>query len=128
MISLESMQEEVLALYPLNKEYPDFTFTQMGHDSLLVSICMFAQERNNHKSANTYVYEFSHVMPGKDSAMYGAFHSSDMPYFWNIFSAMRERMTGQIKILRLEIACVKHWFISLIQAFRAVSGLRIMEM
>ena len=29
-------------------------------------------------------------MPGKDSAMFGAFHSSDMPYFWNIFSDERK--------------------------------------
>ena len=81
--------EEVLALYPLNKEYPDFTFTQMGHDSLLLSICMFAQERNNHKSAYLCVRVFS-CNARKGQCNVWCFHSSDMPYFWNIFSDERK--------------------------------------
>lgn len=81
--------EKALALYPLNTAFPDATFMQMGHDAFLASEHLFAEMRNSRKAGNTFIYDFVHVMPGKDSAMYGAFHSSDMPYFWNIFSSER---------------------------------------
>ena len=52
---------------------------------------MFAAERTRHGAEPTWLYEFTHVMPGKDSDLFGAFHSSDMPYFWNIFSDERKQ-------------------------------------
>ena len=82
--------EEALTLYPLNKAFPDATFMQMGHDAFLASMYLFADMRADRKAGNTFIYDFVHVMPGKDSAMFGAFHSSDMPYFWNIFSSERK--------------------------------------
>lgn len=82
--------DEAIGLYPLNTQFPDATFMQMGHDAFLASEHLFADMRNSRKAGNTYIYDFVHVMPGKDSAMFGAFHSSDMPYFWNIFSDERK--------------------------------------
>lgn len=84
------LAEEALSVYNLNKQFPDMTFTQMGHDAFLASLYMFGDTRRDRNSGNTYIYEFVHVMPGKDSEMFGAFHSSDMPYFWNIFSDERK--------------------------------------
>ena len=84
------LAEEALSVYDLNKQFPDMTFTQMGHDAFLASLYMFGDTRRDRNSGNTYIYEFVHVMPGKDSEMFGAFHSSDMPYFWNIFSDERK--------------------------------------
>ena len=35
----------------------------------------------------SYLYYFTHVMPGEND--FGAFHTSDVPYFLNIFSDLR---------------------------------------
>lgn len=45
---------------------------------------------------DTYVYLFSHVMPGPDAQQYGAFHTSDVPYFFNVFSAEREKYWAKV--------------------------------
>lgn len=37
----------------------------------------------------TYTYIFTHVMPGKNTN-HGAFHTSDVPYFLNVFTKLRE--------------------------------------
>ncbi len=83
------LADDLLSMYELNKQFPDVTFTQMGHDAFLASLYMFGDIRNERNAGNTYIYEFMHIMPGKGSEMFGAFHSSDMPYFWNIFSDER---------------------------------------
>ena len=82
--------EEALGIYPVDEENPDGIFTVMGHDAMLTSLHMFARKRSARTSKNTYIYELSHVMPGPESAMYGAFHSSDMPYFWGVLSDERK--------------------------------------
>lgn len=38
---------------------------------------------------NVYTYLFSHAMPGKVN--YGAFHTSDVPYFLNVFTKLRDK-------------------------------------
>lgn len=38
---------------------------------------------------NTYVYYFDYAMPGEKSDKYGAFHTSDVPYFLQVFSEKR---------------------------------------
>ena len=39
--------------------------------------------------AKTYVYMFTHSMPGTDPISTGAFHTADVPYWFNHFSASR---------------------------------------
>ena len=82
--------EKALELYPLNREHPDLTLSELGHDAFLTSMLLFAEERFHHGSQPTWLYEFAHVTPGAGSDIYGAFHSSDMPYFWNVFSDERK--------------------------------------
>lgn len=38
----------------------------------------------------SYTYIFTHVMPGKNTN-HGAFHTSDVPYFLNVFTKLREQ-------------------------------------
>ncbi|MDR3174609.1 MAG: carboxylesterase family protein [Treponema sp.] len=38
---------------------------------------------------NVYLYWYNHVMPGENSESYGAFHTSDVPYFLNHLSDSR---------------------------------------
>ncbi len=82
--------EQALSLYPVDPEHPETALDAMGHDAFLTSMLMFAAERSRHGAQPTWLYEFTHVTPGVGSDVYGAFHSSDMPYFWNIFSDERK--------------------------------------
>jgi carboxylesterase type B len=43
----------------------------------------WAAARSKTAKSNAYVYFYDHVLPGPDSAQYGAFHTSEVPYVLN---------------------------------------------
>ncbi|MDO4538120.1 MAG: carboxylesterase family protein [Coriobacteriales bacterium] len=48
-----------------------------------------AAERKKNGDANVFVYLFTHVMPGPEAEAMGAFHTADVPYWFNHFSQAR---------------------------------------
>ena len=59
-------------------------------DALRCMLLQFGEARNQIQAAPTYLYHFSYVMPGPDSALFGAFHSCEVPYFHDHFSDFRK--------------------------------------
>ena len=60
---------------------------QMQIDAMKALQNYVAQAHDLGADNPTYLYYFSHVMPGETD--FGAFHTSDVPYFLNVFSDLR---------------------------------------
>ncbi len=76
--------DEFLKLYPAETdEQAQAAQKQSTVDQSLVAQYLWARVRS--KTARTKVYEYlwDHTLPGPDSARYGAFHSSELPYTLN---------------------------------------------
>ncbi len=58
-------------------------------DQMQALIDILAKVRNTHNDV-TYSYLFTHVMPGENSDVYGAFHTADVPYFLGLLSNDRK--------------------------------------
>lgn len=79
-----AMADEFLKLYPASTdEEAQAAQQQSARDQALVAQYLWARTRA--KTAKTKVYEYlwDHTLPGPDSAKYGAFHSSELPYTLN---------------------------------------------
>ena len=81
--------ERFMALYPANEQNLFQTVQELSEDEMMVLQNRLAEQRMASGDKATYVYFFSHIMPGPDSAEYGAFHTSDVPYFLNNSSDVR---------------------------------------
>lgn len=76
--------DEFLSLYPAaTDKQAQAAQKQSAVDQSLVAQYLWARARA--KTARTKVYEYlwDHALPGPDSAGFGAFHSSDLPYTLN---------------------------------------------
>ncbi len=62
---------------------------QVNSDFALGLQNVLAKTRAIGFDSDTFLYNFSHIVPGPEAAMYGAFHTGDVPYFLNIFSDLR---------------------------------------
>jgi para-nitrobenzyl esterase len=74
---------DALSLYPEPEE--------LNADGLMAlqSYIPKLRQTPNGRTADTWVYFFTHVMPGLESAQWGAFHTADVPYFFDFFSPKR---------------------------------------
>jgi carboxylesterase type B len=75
------------------KLYPNDTQVQSGasqkaalRDAGLVSMQMWAALRAKTARNKSYTYYWTHAEPGPDSARFGAFHTSEVPYVFNTFN------------------------------------------
>jgi len=75
------------------KLYPAETADQAGaaqaassRDQALVSMYLWAREREKTSKTRTYLYLWHHALPGPDAARFGAFHTSEVPYVMNTLS------------------------------------------
>lgn len=85
-----SYAEQFLKLYPATDSNVTKVANKLNVDDLLVKQNELARIRNKNYRSRTYNYLFSHVMPGPESDKWGAFHTSDVPYFLNNFSDLRK--------------------------------------
>jgi para-nitrobenzyl esterase len=67
--------------------YPIASQKASARDQNLVSMYLWAAERAKTAKAKAFTYYWTHALPGPDSARYGAFHSSEVPY---VFDSLRE--------------------------------------
>ena len=81
-----------LNLYPAATD--DEARTSMNEsalDSMRVSTYLWAVERARTAKTNAYTYFWDHVLPGPDSAQYGAFHTGEVPYVMNTLDMCQGR-------------------------------------
>jgi len=79
-----AMADEFLKLYPAATDEQAATAqAQSSRDQALVSMFLWAKQRARTARTSAYTYLWDHAMPGPDAARYGAFHTSEVPYFMN---------------------------------------------
>jgi para-nitrobenzyl esterase len=84
------LAEEVSRLYPAIPGRPA-PFVELIRDTGIASLLMWQEEHARTSTRPVYGYVFTHVEPGPDSALYGAFHTSEIPYIFETFSASPAR-------------------------------------
>jgi para-nitrobenzyl esterase len=84
------------------KLYPNGTQEQSGNsqkaafrDSGLVSMYMWAASREKTVKNKAFTYYWTHAEPVPDSARYGAFHTSEVPYVFNTLNQSNRPWTDQ---------------------------------
>ena len=78
--------DRAMELYPFSGDAQEFTL-RISHDRYTASVMTLAALRKN---SHTWLAEFTHVMPGPDPLKWGAFHTSDVPYWLGHFSDTRK--------------------------------------
>ncbi|WP_345795599.1 carboxylesterase family protein [Clostridium folliculivorans] len=81
--------DECLAAYPINNDEAINEFNAINQDGMMALQTALAKARTLKYTNPTYIYEFTHVMPGVQSEVFGVFHTADVPYFLNHFSSER---------------------------------------
>jgi len=90
--SFNAQADRFAALYPAKtEEQRSAASKEIALDKGLGSIAIWAQDRLTQGKAPVYSYLFSHVEPGPQSASFGAFHSSEIPYALDTLDASPER-------------------------------------
>lgn len=101
LVNLENYQESArekygeyadkfLALYPAHNDAEAAARNRESSlDNLNVLSYYSGKARSIKGKTDTYIYFFTHVMPGPQSAIHGAFHTADVPYSFNYFSPLR---------------------------------------
>ena len=82
-----AMAGEFLKLYPATTdEQAAAAQAQSSRDQALVSMFLWAKQRGRTARTRAFTYLWDHAIPGPDAARYGAFHTSEVPYFMNTLS------------------------------------------
>ena len=80
----------ILEIYDFeNKDLAAFK-KDINYDNLIISQLYFKKERYKAGAKSTHIYFFTHPMPGPDEAIFGAFHSAEVPYFMDYYSDFRK--------------------------------------
>ena len=87
---------ECLAAYPAASEDALNVFNQVNRDGSMALQYYLAKARALKSGKKTYIYNFSHYMPGPQAAEMGAFHTADVPYWLNHFSVLRDDYWAKI--------------------------------
>ena len=78
------MTEEFLKLYPAETdEQARIAQKQLARDRARVSEYLWAQARSTTAKTPAYLYFFTRAIPWPQHPEYGAFHSADLPYFFD---------------------------------------------
>ena len=87
------LAELFLAAYPAsNEEEVAAALAESTLDMMVAMQEWNASSRSKVGEAKTYVYLFTHGMPGNDPASQGAFHTADVPYWLGHFSSARQEL------------------------------------
>jgi Carboxylesterase type B len=83
--------DAMLAAYPATTaEEAKARAAELGADSLNAQQWLLAAARAEKGKSRTYLYFFTHAMPGPESAQWGAFHTADVPYSFGYLSPQRK--------------------------------------
>jgi len=83
---------EIAAFYPASTDAQANTAAgELAMERGLASMALWAAERQATSKQPIYAYLWDHAEPGPDAARYGAFHSSEIPYVFDMLDASPER-------------------------------------
>ncbi|HTS63901.1 MAG TPA: carboxylesterase family protein [Candidatus Acidoferrales bacterium] len=90
------LADEFLALYPAaTDEQARVAQNDSAWDSSRVSTYLWALNRGKTAMTKAYTYFWDHAMPGPDADLYGAFHTSEVPYVMNALAMSDRPFTDQ---------------------------------
>ena len=80
-----------LELYPATEDNVAQVASDLRDDILAARQTWIAKGRTmGGAQSDSFIFLFTHVMPDATDANFGAFHTSEIPYFFNIFSNFRQ--------------------------------------
>lgn len=92
----EKGSEAISAAYDLPDRDAAQVIQDLKDDIPMAAMLAFAEGRSRTGDADkTYIYYFTHAMPGPHRQLFGAFHSCEVPYFMNHFSPLRQEYWSQ---------------------------------
>jgi para-nitrobenzyl esterase len=78
------LADEILKLYPGETEEANrISQKEFACDMSMVSMYMWAKQREKTAKTKTYTYLFIHPQPGETKERYQTFHSSELPYIFD---------------------------------------------
>ena len=87
---------KIKAIYPAeNDVQAGEREKEVSRDRGVASLYFWAQDRFKRSRLPIFAYYFSHPEPGHDSAKYGTFHGSEMPYVFGNLDAVNRPFTDQ---------------------------------
>ena len=98
-----TLADEILKLYPCATEEENrISQKEFACDISMVSMFMWAKQREKTSKTKTYTYLFIHQQPGETKERYQTFHSSELPYvFDNLNHSNRPWTTDDEKIAKM---------------------------
>jgi para-nitrobenzyl esterase len=86
--------DRLLSLYPEGNDIAaGAAVKQFKRDFAQAGTWLWAAKKLSANPSPVYFYMFRHVMPGPDSARYGAFHCSEIPYVFGTLDKMNRPFT-----------------------------------
>ena len=67
-----------------------YTLGRISYEAMIYDLLECAAVRSKTCKGKTYIYLFTHVMPGPESELFGSFHSCEVPYFTEHLSPLRD--------------------------------------
>lgn len=93
-------------LYPATS--PSTSFPAIIRDGGLVSLLNWGEARAKTSRHPLYAYVWTHVEPGPKSALYGAFHTSEVPYVFRTLDKAPDRGFAEAD-RRISLAVSQYW-------------------
>lgn len=81
------LADEFLKMYPASTPGP--SQIESARAQLMVATLLWARQRAAHSKTAVYTYLWDHPLPGPKRDIYGAFHSSELPYLFNSLSGVK---------------------------------------
>lgn len=85
------LADEFLKMYPASTPGP--SQIESARAQVMVSTLLWARQRAAHSKTAVYTYLWDHPLPGPKRDIYGAFHSSELPYMFNSLARVKRPWT-----------------------------------
>jgi para-nitrobenzyl esterase len=97
--------DEILKLYPAStNSEAAVSQKKLERDISLVSMYIWAKERERTRKTNLYMYLFRHPQPGATEERYETFHSSELPYVFDNLNESHRPWTGADRKIEKEMS------------------------
>jgi para-nitrobenzyl esterase len=89
-----ALSDRVLALYPHATDAEAVqSGVQLARDRYISALLLWAEQRTA-QGQSVYAYLFEQTFPGSDPALYGAFHSAEVPYVFGALNLPEVKFTA----------------------------------
>jgi para-nitrobenzyl esterase len=87
--------DAILAVYPhANDVEASQSALRLQRDQLFATLVSWEADRAKASGETVYAYRYDHTHPGPNSAKYGAFHTSEVPYVFGVLNAPGRTFTA----------------------------------